>query len=102
MTIEPDHHFVSVRAGESLLEAALRAGLSLPRSCRNGTCRAYLCKLVVGEVRYRVEWPGLTAEEKADGWILPCVALPQSDVTIDQPARSDAPVAPKPASSRGF
>ncbi|KMY85211.1 SSU ribosomal protein S21p [Candidatus Paraburkholderia calva] len=86
MTVEPGGHFVAVHAGETLLEVALRAGLSLPRSCRNGTCRACLCRIVEGEVRYCVEWPELIAEGKNDGWILPCVALPQSDVTIDQPA----------------
>jgi ferredoxin len=102
LVIEPGNHFVSVRADESLLEAALRAGLSLPRSCRNGTCRECLCRMVAGDVRYRIDWPGLTAEEKAAGWILPCVALPQRDVTIDQPAASDAPAAPRPVRSRGF
>jgi ferredoxin len=101
MIVQPGEHFVAVRVGESLLEAALRAGLPLPRSCRNGTCRACLCRLESGEVTYRVEWPGVTAEEKAEGWVLPCVALAQSDVIIDQPAR-EAPRLPRPARSRGF
>jgi ferredoxin len=102
MIIEPAGHFVAVKDGETLLEAALRANLSLPRSCRNGTCRACMCRMVDGEIAYRVDWPGLTAEEKAEGWILPCVALAQSDLTIAQPdARESAP-APRPARSRGF
>jgi ferredoxin len=33
-------------------------------------------------VRYRVEWPGLLAEEKAEGWILPCVALPDAGLVV--------------------
>jgi ferredoxin len=102
LNIEPAGYFIAVRAGESLLEAALRAGVSLPRSCRNGTCRACLCRLVEGEVGYRVDWPGLTAEERADGWTLPCVALPRTDVTIDQPGASDAPPPVRPMRSRGF
>jgi hypothetical protein len=40
--------------------------------------------LLSGEVRYDIEWPGLSAEEKAEGWILPCVAKPTSDVVIEQ------------------
>jgi hypothetical protein len=36
-------------------------------------------------VRYRIEWPGLAAEEKAEGWILPCVAEPEAAVTLDAP-----------------
>jgi len=37
-------------------------------------------------VRYRIEWPGLSREEKAEGWILPCVAEAASDVVIEAPA----------------
>ena len=65
-----------------LLLAAQRAGLLLPSSCRNGTCRACICQLTSGQVAYRIDWPGLSAEEKREGWILPCVAYPVSDVVI--------------------
>ena len=34
----------------------------------------------------QVEWPGLLAEEKAEGWVLPCVAEALGDVVIDAPA----------------
>ncbi len=47
-----------------------------------------MCRLLSGEVRYDIEWPGLSAEEKEDGWILPCVAKPSSDVVIEQNAAS--------------
>lgn len=70
-------------ASLSLLEAALLEGLPLPSSCRNGTCRACLSKLHAGSVRYRIEWPGLSLDEKEDGYILPCVACPTSDVTFE-------------------
>jgi len=76
LRIEPGGWDVPVADGQSLLEAAQAAGIRLPRSCRNGTCRACRCRLVAGQVHYRVEWPGLLTEEKAEGWILPCVALP--------------------------
>lgn len=66
----------------SLMKSAQRAGIQLPRSCQNGTCRTCLCRLVSGQVRYRIDWPGLSPEEKADGLILPCVALPTSDVVL--------------------
>ena len=29
-----------------------------------------------------IEWPGLTAEEKEEGCVLPCVAYPTSDVVL--------------------
>jgi len=73
-------------ASLSLLESALLDGVSLPSSCRNGTCRACMCRLLAGRVDYRIEWPGLLAEEKRDGFILPCVAHAAGDVVIDAPA----------------
>ncbi|MFP3555241.1 2Fe-2S iron-sulfur cluster-binding protein [Paraburkholderia sp. SIMBA_049] len=83
-------------APESLtvLEAAGFANLHLPRMCRNGTCRTCLCKLESGSVRYTVEWPGVSAEEKAQGYILPCVAVAQSDLVLDAPDAADIPSAP--------
>jgi ferredoxin len=67
-----------------LLLAAEQAGVWLrDSSCRNGTCRTCLCQLVSGQVVYRIDWPGLSLDEKRDGFILPCVAYPASDVVIE-------------------
>ena len=77
----------------SLLEGAERAGWRWPSACRNGTCRSCLCRLVAGEIRYTLEWPGVSAEEKAQGWILPCVARAQSELTIEQAAARKLPPA---------
>ena len=68
---------------QGLLGAAEVGGVALDSSCRNGTCRTCLCRLSQGQVRYRIEWPGVSAEEKADGWILPCVACANSDLVLD-------------------
>lgn len=69
----------------TLLDAAARAGLRLPSSCRNGSCRACMCRMTHGQVAYRIAWPGLLAEEKAAGFILPCVAYARSDLVIEAP-----------------
>ncbi|PRY09620.1 2Fe-2S iron-sulfur cluster-binding protein [Paraburkholderia sp. BL25I1N1] len=69
----------------TILEAAGFANLRLPRSCRNGTCRTCICRLVSGTVSYTIEWPGLSREEKAEGFILPCVAVAETDLVIDAP-----------------
>ena len=34
-------------------------------------------------MRYVIEWPGLSAEEQAEGLILPCVAVPESPLVIE-------------------
>ncbi|WP_038781882.1 2Fe-2S iron-sulfur cluster-binding protein [Burkholderia pseudomallei] len=83
--VEPLGAGFDVPESLSLLEAAGFAGVSLPRSCRNGTCRTCLCRLREGSVAYRIEWPGVSAEEKAEGYILPCVAIAQSDLVIEVP-----------------
>ncbi|MDR6856541.1 2Fe-2S iron-sulfur cluster-binding protein [Variovorax guangxiensis] len=83
--IEPGGLRFETEAGRTLLESAESAGIELPSSCRNGTCRTCICRLLDGEVRFRIEWPGLSREEKAEGWILPCVAEPVGDVRLDVP-----------------
>ncbi len=72
----------------SLLEAAEMSRVQLPSSCRNGTCRTCLCRLVSGEVTYSIEWPGLSAQEKSEGYVLPCVARPTTHVVLEQPDAS--------------
>jgi ferredoxin len=69
-------------AGQPLLLSAAQAGIEMPSSCRNGTCRACIRRLLEGSVSYRIEWPGVLPEEKAQGFILPCVAYPESDVVL--------------------
>jgi len=82
--IPADLHY-DVEGDLSLLEAAEMSRVQLPSSCRNGTCRTCLCRLVSGEVTYSMEWPGLSAEEKAEGYVLPCVARPTTHVVLEQP-----------------
>ena len=38
--------------------------------------------LVSGSVRYNTDWPGLLAEEKEAGLLLPCCAHAQSDLVV--------------------
>ncbi|MEN9712206.1 MAG: hypothetical protein RLY90_467 [Pseudomonadota bacterium] len=82
--IEPAQLQYDVEGDLTLLEAAEMSRVQLPSSCRNGTCRTCLCRLVSGDVTYTVEWPGLSAEEKAEGFVLPCVARPASHVVLEQ------------------
>ena len=76
----------SFPAGDGTVLAAVEAaGFTLPNSCRNGTCRTCLCRLESGSVRYLVEWPGLSIEEKRENYLLPCVAVPTADVVLNAP-----------------
>ena len=80
--VEPRGVGFAAPADQTLLAAAAMAGLELPSSCRNGTCRSCICLLLEGRIGYTIEWPGVLPEEKAQGLILPCVAYPQSDVVL--------------------
>lgn len=69
-------------ASVPLLQSALAAGVWMDSSCRNGTCRSCICRLTSGKVAYHIAWPGLSTEEKGEGYILPCVAYPASDLVV--------------------
>jgi ferredoxin len=88
VTIEPSGWQFTSDGTTSVLEAALSAGIALPNSCRNGSCRSCLCQLRSGQIRYRIEWPGVSADEKKEGLILPCVALAEADLSLHAPLAS--------------
>jgi ferredoxin len=63
-----------VDGGQTVLAAAERAGVAWPSSCRNGSCRTCLSRLVAGRVQHTIAWPSLSPDERAEGYVLPCVA----------------------------
>lgn len=82
--IKPSDHVFTVEAGETILEAALRQGISLPYGCRNGSCGACKGKVIQGTVDYgRHNEDVLTNTEKQDGMALFCCAQPLSDLIIE-------------------
>lgn len=72
----------SAELGQSLLDAAEKAGLILPYSCRNGRCSKCKCKVIGSSTALREE-TGLTDEEKSDGWVLACVRSVSGDVKVE-------------------
>jgi ferredoxin len=82
VTWQPTGQRFEARADESLLKAALRAGVPLRSACRNGSCRECMCRLASGRVVYEIDWPGLSIEEKRDGFVLPCVARAAEDLVL--------------------
>lgn len=69
---------------EPLLEAALRQGVMLPYSCKNGTCGSCKGRLLDGQVDYPHHPPlALDEQEQAAGDILLCQATARSDLTVE-------------------
>jgi ferredoxin len=81
----PGHPDLTLAPGQTVLAALEAAGLPWPASCRNGTCRTCIGRLAAGRVRHTIPWPGLSADEKADGCFLACVAVADDDVTLAGP-----------------
>lgn len=74
---------VPVRAGQTLLDAALAAGIAMPYGCRVGGCGTCRCRLLKGHVRELTESAYLLDEsELAAGTILACQSVPLGDVAL--------------------
>lgn len=83
VVIEGSDSRFTVQAGETVLNAALRQGIMLPYSCKNGTCASCRGRVVSGTVHYPHHPPlALEDEEMAAGDALFCQAVPRSDLQI--------------------
>jgi CDP-4-dehydro-6-deoxyglucose reductase len=72
-----------VAPGETVLDAARRAGLALPYSCLSGNCGSCKGRLLDGTVHYPYNPPSaLSAADSAAGQALLCQAVPNSDLTV--------------------
>ncbi len=74
---------IAVPEGGTILEAALTDSIAYPHGCRSGRCGSCKSRLVSGEVdlldhsRF-----ALSDEEKAQGLILACRAIPRTDAIV--------------------
>ncbi len=101
ITIEPSQHQFDVEPGNTLLRAALDAGINLPYGCRNGACGACKGRIVSGQVdRGDYSEGALSDAEVTRGYALFCCARPLSDLTIacrEVGAARDIPVKTLPS-----
>jgi ferredoxin len=79
-------HTLPYVAGDTILEAARRGGLSPPFSCEAGDCATCMAHLDTGTVTMRAN-NALTDEDLDDGFILTCQSLPTSaEIVVDYDA----------------
>lgn len=76
--IYSDEHIVTVEAGDTILESAMRENLDPPFSCQVGSCGMCVAKLISGEVEMEC-WDALTDGEVKEGLILTCQSHPITD-----------------------
>ncbi|WLD58844.1 2Fe-2S iron-sulfur cluster-binding protein [Salinispirillum sp. LH 10-3-1] len=75
----------ATQTGETLYEALARHGLAVRKACVNGACGVCRCRLVAGAVDYRGRQPyGLDETARSEGYILPCIAYAEGDVTLNE------------------
>jgi ring-1,2-phenylacetyl-CoA epoxidase subunit PaaE len=68
---------IDLAADETILDAALRAGLDLPWSCRAGMCSTCRARVTAGEAEMGVNF-SLESWETEQGYVLTCQARPLS------------------------
>ena len=84
VTIEPIGRTIEVAEGQTLLDAALRAGVYLPHACCHGLCATCKVQVVDGEVDLGDASPfALMDIEREDRKALACCATPLTDLTIE-------------------
>ena len=84
LTIEPLGQTIEVEDGQSILDAALRAGIYLPHACCHGLCATCKVQVVDGEVDHgEASTFALMDFEREEGKTLACCARLECDTVIE-------------------
>jgi len=83
--------FIECRDEETVADASYRSRINIPLDCRDGVCGT--CKSFCESGRYElgeyVPDEAMTEEEEAEGYVLTCQMVPQSDCVVRIFASSD-------------
>ena len=83
ISLQPGNHTFEADDDQTVLEAALAAGLLLPHGCRDGACGACKGRVLEGEVEHAEHASGALSEaERAEGLALFCCARPRGDLVV--------------------
>jgi len=74
---------VQAHEGLTVLEAAEAADIGLPFGCRTGACSTCVGRLISGSISYARPPRALKSRHRSAGYVLCCVARPQTDCRIE-------------------
>jgi CDP-4-dehydro-6-deoxyglucose reductase len=84
VTVQPSGRQFSCEADETILTAAIRAGVGLPYGCKNGACGTCRGRILSGEVTHSAhQVKALPPADAERGFSLFCCARPHTDVEIE-------------------
>jgi CDP-4-dehydro-6-deoxyglucose reductase, E3 len=84
VTIQSSGHTFDVKPSQTVLEAAIDAGVNMPYGCRNGACGSCKGKVISGKVIHDdYQGSAMTDAELAAGNALFCCARPLEDLLIE-------------------
>jgi phenol hydroxylase P5 protein len=90
LTIEPLGQTIEVEEGQTILDAALRAGIYLPHACCHGLCATCKVQVTDGEVEHgEASTFALMDFEREEGKCLACCARLESDTVIEAEIEDD-------------
>ncbi len=90
LTIEPLGITVDIEEGQTILDAALRAGIYLPHACCHGLCATCKVQVIDGEIEQgEASSFALMDFEREEQKCLACCAMPESDITIEADIEDD-------------
>ena len=82
--LHPSGHRFQAESGETVLEAALRAGRSPAFGCANGSCGECRARIIAGKVEpVRFHDYYITEAEKRAGYALLCSVAPRGDLVVE-------------------
>lgn len=84
LTIEPLGQTIAIEEGQTILDAALRAGIYLPHACCHGLCATCKIQVVDGEIEHgEASSFALMDFEREEKKCLACCATAESDLVIE-------------------
>ena len=84
ITVQPSGRSFEAESQETMLAAGIRQGIGLPYGCKEGACGSCKCRKISGTVKHGPhQEKALSAQEEANGYVLTCVGVAQTDVVLE-------------------